>query len=93
MSLTGEHKDDIWPDNYPGGRGGGGGEGPTSAVSARRSAHARRKSVLDGSAFFDEERPTELRPKSGREGRKLRSARVMAEIRAEDQVKDSEFYG
>ena len=67
--------------------------GRRSAVSARRSAHARRQSVLDGSAFFEDERPDELRPKSGREGRKLRSARVQAEIRAEDQVLDSEFYG
>ena len=67
--------------------------GRQSAVSARRSAHARRQSVLDGSAFFEDERPDELRPKSGREGRKLRSARVQAEIRAEDQVLDSEFYG
>ena len=65
----------------------------TRALSARRSAHARRQSVLDGSAFFEDEAQTELRPKSGRQGRKLRSARVQAEIRAEDQVLDGDFYG
>ena len=61
-------------------------------VTQRRSAHARRQSVLNGSAFFEDADFEEIRPKSGRAGRQLRSAKILAEIRAENQVLDSDFY-